>query len=720
MIHGLLLGLSALVQQGVGEIKADLFLPAFEYKTKSLTEWASIFEGGGEGSGDALWCIYYWDDRSDPVCEVLRSRLGEELDPEVVGDIEAILNHWGVEHVQRRVPSVPRPEWIDDGEGFALQTIPFSPPIPPLDRGTEDLLAALEGNDAVNQARAAIALIGHEPHVERAVHALVRSLARDPEWWSGRTPENPPRSVLARDVLGLALEWCIEFAGTAADQALIRLLADEKAGDDLRRFILEKVSFSTHSEVGVFGPTLLELSARDDDVGDLAVLKALFMVLGWNWDIGHLPGHGTPYRSASWPVSVSGLDAPAEEDLIASALTHYLTRRIRSGTLRVENVRDSIGAFVFSARVRERIAPTLWSLTERADDVGVAALYGLCWAGVDTPDLRRRYIEVIDRVRDVSDATIRWIPCLATHNGATRSALERLYARAASMDRSAFLWPFAIGGLLDPGVSEVGQRFLDDLVDSTDSLWFRLYGLGYRGEPAVRDSDGPMDRLMKHAIAVRTMREQGKDPATRIEALLEILRKSEEPYGRKAPSEDHFHTGYWIVRDLDLADREFLDASLEFMLDTKGFHQRSTARMLHAYPLDRRQQAILCQASSYHGVRHFWPVLAAQGEASLERVGEIRALMAEGVRDFRARSPRLDLDILAAVLQITRASVQEESWLAKALRSGVCADRVTTLDLIRTHRVDTPAIRRGVKAAIRDVDSRVREAAVAASLELGE
>src|SRR5690606_35419506 len=134
---------------------------------------------------------------------------------------------------------------------------------------------------------------------------------------------------------------------------------------------------------------------------------------------------------------------------------------------------------------------------------------------------------------------------------------------------------------------------------------------------------------------------------------------------------------------------------------------------LRRFALDARQQARLGQLDSIWGIGSHLALFAAQGEASIERVGEMRGLLVP-VRSARHGTMEWPLEVLDAILAITRPTPAERGLLVRALEGGDAAHRRDALDVIARRRVASPDVLEAVRRCSADVDVGVRRAADAA------
>lgn len=686
------------------------FLPYFECLGATLDEWLSRFEDSGGRSSQALWCVFYRDDGSERVREALRRWHRESVDERVRKEVLTILTHWG-EAVEEAPALEDAALPVPGPLQYALATRPFAPPFAPLEGDAVGLRAALTGSDRIARARAALTLMRSPEDVSAVIRTLVLALREETRGtWRGRVVPSSEPWVNAPELTGHALEWCVEYAGDAADAALAAIIEDRGVDDELRLFILRQVPFSRHASAGVVGDALLGVVEADGGkMGRNALARLLQMA--------------SPQRSgdrddrphvSNWFLFSDRAQQPLADPVLEAVLGRAIGARLRvelgREELSAEFVDEALAIARRSARVREAVLPVLAPALEREGAPRDAILYALVSLGEHGAAVRNADVRRLDSMQRPSSEDLQVVPCLAKHDAETVAALARLAARLDH--RRLLAHPLLIGGLLHPEGPTLGREFLAECDVDGGYTWTLLYDLGLRGEPALQDGDAPLARLMKLAITVRTSRERGVAAERETAALLDAMRACVDGQGYGARWHDVHGEAFRVVGELGIATPESLNWSLEYLRTSLGVHLGAAAEMLTHFRLDRRQQALLCQLRDAFGsIRPYLEVLACQGASSLERVAEIRALFAHPLRDARTLAPRIDLDVLDAVLRITRPTVRERAWLAAAIEGGVCSDRARALAIVGARGVDTPEIRAAVERAASDVDSKVRAAA---------
>jgi hypothetical protein len=302
-------------------LTGDRILPSLDCATKSSAEWMQVFESSEPKTAEPLWCLYWSDARSDEVIAFMnkwRTRLPDKrpvLDhyprPRNLGrEIEEILTQWGVEHAPLA------PQWCAATDGKVLTELPenlaffaenYSHPTSPDHRWYQApsglyslpmalspdsdaaLVAALESEDRVEHAQAAMTLIARRSEVPRALHSLIARVVRDREQgvlvntgggfytdegqdtfavsnrsWHDRGPTNV-RVFQLEHLSAYVLDWATGVLGTAG----ARIVATEIAkGKERGREIQRAFDQPTNTYWAQFSPAACEIIrfARDGEL----------------------------------------------------------------------------------------------------------------------------------------------------------------------------------------------------------------------------------------------------------------------------------------------------------------------------------------------------------------------------------------------------------------------------------------------------------------------
>ncbi len=692
-----------------GEKKVeDLFLPAFEYQSRTSAEWLDAFVRSGGEDSDALFCVFYWDDRSEPVLAALRScLLAPGTSAGARRNIETVLSHWQVEY--ELPPALPPPPQPAPRDGMYYPSRrPFVPPLPLLEGDDPSLLALLrQAEDPLRRARAAITLVCRQRHVEEVIPLLVRAVFDQTKGtWRGQVFSRSNGEVPETEALGHALIFCMDFAGSAADQALAGLLGDEQSEEALVLFVLRQVGSSSVALPEVYLPVLPDLAARTGKTGRWALRRALLLGLGQRWSRYFADLTDQANR---WAVGSRSQDDPPTPE--AGMLMARVTAAFLSAALQGSVQFDPRDAWLFlepglrDETVRgEVIAGLLPFLDRDGDDV----FRVLCHLGADAPEMKERYLQVLEAWSDLSGEGLERLPCLHQHDQETLSALTALFERAE--EKRPFLWPLAAAGLLDDEMSDLGRRTLAAMDAHHPHGWWDVHRLGCRCAPEVHPTDDPAVQVNKLALAIRTLRDRGQDATAQASRLMALLSENEEPQGDFGYS-DPFVLGAARIAELGIATSEFLDWAVEYLLHQNTYHFAEVADMVACFPLNRRQQAILCHATEDDpfGEQSRVGLLAVQGVVSIE--------CADWIREHLERS--FNLEIIDLLLDITRPTAAERDLLARAITGGIAGDRARALHIVEKHGVDAAEIVAAVTHAQADCDACVRRAAGKALRALG-
>lgn len=693
------------------------FLPAIDFASRSVEEWRSELARSGGRSREALWSLFYHDDRGDETVAELRRWQRDARTVEARRELEVVLNHWSLP-VDAPLPLPGLRERADVPAGhLALPSEPYETPFPRFaDLDQRALLERLDGDDPMTRARAALTLVHAGRDVGRVVRTLSSALfAETAGTWCG-SPYVRNDRIPEHDVTGSALLWCIDHAGSSADEALLELLLDPEV-DEARRpaelGVLRQVGPSSAASPAVVTDGLVVLAERPGRTGVLACRWALRVAdvaytssfqtdFGFEWSWSEVPD--------SWWMR-EPLGSPPAEEMLARVVGAFLRGRRARGTGTAEDLAAALVAGLRSGVAARVLVPEVLPWLEREDAVGEAALFVVCALGASASDVRARYVEALRRI-DPDDPSAR-IPRLRHHDGETLAALEAAFDAAG--DKAPFFDPLLAAGLLDVPWSRVGREAVRSARRATSpwSRWYGWFACGVRGVPEVAPTDPAYEQVEMLAIAIRTLREYGRDASAPQDALERLVMEAPPERGN----------GSFVgavprrIEALGIASRTFIDWSIDYVCDPERYHHREFGRMLQRFALDRRQQARLCHFDSIWGLGDHLALFAARGEASIERVGEIRGLVRPH-RSWRNGVVRHRLEVLDAILSITKATPAELGVLRRALDDGDAAHRREAVELVARHGVTAPSIVDAVRRRSVDLDAGVRRAAEGALLVL--
>jgi hypothetical protein len=120
---------------------------------KDVSEWLSIVRRGGRDVREALWCLFYADERSPRVLDALREIEKSSTNDEARRIADAILCHWRAEHEAMGAAAYRAPR-----SAVAPNAL-FPPPVHPAELADDALESALRSESIDESSSAAIAWI---------------------------------------------------------------------------------------------------------------------------------------------------------------------------------------------------------------------------------------------------------------------------------------------------------------------------------------------------------------------------------------------------------------------------------------------------------------------------------------------------------------------------------------------------------------------------------
>ncbi len=429
----------------------ELPLPALQYRSRPVGEWIELYRESEGTSREALWSVFYWDDRSPEVIEFLREELKRSWDvypprhQDIVGwntstagtlrrEVDAILDHWGVEHECLGMKKYWDPSMYSYLSEPRRTVDAFPPPVPLLEGSNEELLELLRSGNEDERGRAALTLIARQHEVGVAVRAHLHHLyATGP----------------ARD----ESRWVWRFARSAAEHALAELLADPAESVAVKAFLLDEVGLRSLAWQGIqdehaLPPVLAELALE----GPLAEsarreLFALCRVETGRYTLA-------TFDVKSTRVGVFSMERPFVEEQLARVVRAYLEAdprergvRLTEGILRCfATGGDSVGPTLAdrydaqrqyeirqpvrkSELVLAAARPWLIETLDRPGPVGREALRLLCLAGEHGPEVRAAYRRALDGMERFDEETLDAVPCLGQHDAETLASFTRVFER---------------------------------------------------------------------------------------------------------------------------------------------------------------------------------------------------------------------------------------------------------------------------------------------------
>jgi hypothetical protein len=699
-------------QQPAQDPLAQLFLPRLEHGSRPASEWLDRLRAPRDDADrrDALWCLYWQDDRGALVIDALRALLRPSADErrlDLSREADAILDDWGVEHECLSLEEYWTEAMTAYGGWYRTPAEVHDWPMALLDLSDDELIALLDSDSEQLQARAAVTLVAGHRHAERAIRALLRAAHQRGSMRGAEPPDVSPdvwriRDLPAESVLR-ALAWARSYAGTAADDAIASLLADPAEPLERKRFVLADIGVRPmkayrRRTVAELPLELARLVVEGGELADLAwrQLSALCDVpCGSPWDEQAVQG-----LDESW-VHIWKELPPLEDPLLVGPFIEALRARIERskarGPLTLRDLADGVAAALMCPAARAVVLPELHALTDR-EDARLDALRALCHLGAGGPRIEALYLRCLAGWKDPRAGSLERLPCLEHHSPETLAALERFIASRGQ-------WPpfrtLEAGGLLGGDPGPLALAYAEHLQESGTSLWDSLYEAGYRGPAPLDGEDDPLDYVAKLGITIRARQRAGEPVEQQARALWEVLQGGFHESGTSAV--DFYSTAIRMTDELGLSSPAFHDYCLTLLLDrwkTFGYHQLAAAHVLWNVELSPRQRAILCHMDVDVLCDDWDELLGRQGRAAIERVTDVRA----GVYCGSVRG-------LRDVLRITRLSQLDERYLLGALGRGSFGAREAALEVVREGAVDFPAVRAAVRRRETDCDAFVRSAA---------
>lgn len=743
------LGSPAALPQEASAERADPFasltLPALTYRSRPASEWLERFLASGGTSREALWSLFWWDERSPEVVEALREELArqrrasESRDGSVSGwdtsaertarrEIDAILDHWQVPHECLSMEEYWDRTMKDEGcrdpaDVFAL------PALLPDDDAV--LLGRLSEGDPRSRIAAATTLVARQRAVRPAVRAIVRALHE--EWGDSLAPSAGEASSDHLALLTtLGFTWAWRFAGSDASRAIAELLADPEEPEALKRFAVDVLrpgsSFSHWLRDDRDLPRVLaDLACEGGALAD-AARRELFEAagLGW-WPVGTFP------VDYGWRIGVDSLDRPLIEEQVARAVRALLATDLRArgvpldeGVLRAFSRKGNSVGTTLEDRYDAQKLLEIWEAVRRSEPVlavarpwlieklerpglvGRKALRLLCRVGEHGPEVKTAYLRVLGELlepRLLDEAGLEFVPCLSAHDDETLAMLTRVFEKTKHVELLGDA--LAAGGFLESSEDGgLGRAFAEYLDRERVDRWWLLYAVGYPGPCEILEDDDVEVRVGKLSINARYRRSCGEEQVEESAALWALLEAGDP--GMDSVQGGWFDCAIQAVDELDLESERLAEWGIAALLDYGnefGLHQDAIGDVLARRQLTRRQQAELCHVDvDYFLADHDWSELfARQGEAAIERIVDVR-------RDAYLRPGRL-----CDVLRITRPSALDVEYLRLALTQGLSRDRELALEILADFAsLDTPTLREATLRCLTDCDDGVRAAAARA------
>ncbi len=645
----------------------DLFLPAFDFAQRDVDTWLRQVEESQGRDHDALWSVFYHDDRSHAVVDRLVCVCRTTTDDAARVDIQTLLCHWGVPD-----PCVP---------------LAFEPSRPPgwLWLDDETLLGELESKDPQRRKSAAVTLASRQRQVRRAARAFIEACHEsDDSDWASKTR-----------VSGLA--------GTAWDDAVLEVVVDPEAPVELRLFAVSMAELWTVESRETAAQLIAALGFERPSLLP-RVLDIVCQLAG-----------GSPYNSDHYGFHARYSRTPLESDGLGRLLAIYLPPLVeallRSDRLTDEQLRTVGRMALHDERVRVAVVPVLRLLMEADGPLSHHALCLLCHLGESDAEIRRRYVDFARSFRYSTDSVVE-VPCLQRHDDETLALLEELYRNVPTRE---ITFQLGAAALLDTRTSWIARDIVNRHCTDVAWAWLWLEACPVRAVWLPRPDDDDSTKAYLLGLTILTLRERGQDFFSELEMLLDILRRGYLSAGGGGWG-DYWLRVLWNLETLDLDSPEIRRILIEVLINRESFseQQATAARILARRILTRREQAMICHLESIMPTRELDQLLAAQGEASVEVAGGMRrkAWLPGNVERWSASA-------LEHVLAITCPSANDEALLVAAMRWGTCSERRLAVRMVEEHGVDCPEVRRAVLERTEDCDREVAGMAVRLARDRG-
>ncbi|MBI4879342.1 MAG: hypothetical protein HY812_06735 [Planctomycetes bacterium] len=644
----------------------DLVLPAFDFARRDVDTWLRQVEETEGRDHDALWSVFYHDDRSQSVVDRLVQVCRTTPDEAARVDIQTLLCHWDVPD-----PCVP---------------LAFQPSRPPewLRLDDETLLGELESKDPQRRKNAAVTLASRQRQVRRAARAFIEACHEsDDTYWASM--------IRVR-----------ELTGTAWDDAVLEVVADQEASVEIRLFAVSMADLWTAESRETAAQLVAALGFERPSLLP-RVLGTLCRLAGVSPYDGHVKFHDPWSRT------------PLASDGLGRALGIYLPPLVEA-LLRSDRLTDeqlsTVGRMALhDERLRVAVVPVLRLVMQADGPLSHQALCLLCHLDESDAEIRRRYADFARTFHYSADSVVE-VPCLQRHDDETLSLLEELYRKLPTRETA---FPLGAAALLDTETSWMAREIVKQHCTEVPWAWLWLEACPVRAVWLPRPDDDNSTKAFLLGLTIRTLRERGQDFSSELERLLDILRGGYLSAGGGGWG-DYWLRALWNLEALDLDSPEIRGILIEILINDESFseQQATAARILARRTLTRREQAMICHLEAIMPTRALDQLLAAQGEASIEVAGRMRTKAW-----LPGNAEHWSVFGLDDVLAITRPSPNDVALLVAAMRWGTCSERRFAVRMVEEHGVDCPEVRRAVFERREDCDREVAGVAVRLATDLG-
>ncbi len=639
----------------VSVVQAQEFVPALQHGSRSVAQWIEELQHGAHPL-DAVWSLYYADDRSAAVLAALKDALAPSRTPECRMAADTILCQWRIEH--ELLPA----EVYSGGATFADFAKRFEPP--------EELAQGERGK-----------LLQHLVHHEDTAQAL-QHLLDDP----------------------LASQWTAAFAGSSWFDALGERLAQSES---LQKALGSRGDWE--NQLGKHGagstaaiPWLARFQARGGAEAECAH-RLIGALTG-----GQCQSTGEPQA----PYYLLNRARPSAEDTADPFVEQHLldeaARALEAKPLSQATTLWLHSVALANPRVAElcrlRLPERLTGQAEPASDI----LCLLTHVESQDPRVRAAYVRTLRDWNRLDWDGLAALPFWRHHDTETRAAFLQLMSRCA--DPGSLFEHIAFAGELDASTSEIARVF----IERTEGDYHWLVSRGFRGTVTV-DEKGPrvkqVNQLALNIAAKKSRAQDFSEEERRMAAILAL------PYDQDGAEgyNDQVEWGFYHAHVLGLHSREMVRAALGYLgiggvpsgFDT---HVDSATAYLEDVPLDLEDHLALRNVRGPDEAEPQWRGINLMSD---RHGGEpVSRLSLQDVPRWRQRFFQGAPELLEKILRVTPLTDRELPYLVALLERGSIEQRAWGLWLVEEHHLDSLGVCACIqRLAVHDFDAGVRRTA---------
>lgn len=647
--------LASIVAAFVSVAQAQEFVPALQHGSRSVAQWIEELQHGAQPL-DAVWSLYYADERSAAVIAALKDALAPSRTPECRMAADTILCQWHVQH--ELLPA----EVYSGGATIGDYAKRFEPP--------EELAQGERGK-----------LLQHLVHNEDAAQALQHLL----------------------DV-PLATEWAAAFAGSSWFDALGERLAQSES--------LEK-ALASHADwenqIAKHGagataaiPWLARILARGGAEAEFAH-RLIGPLTGWQCRSPDQPPDPYYLLNRAIPRTEEFVDPLVEQHLLDEA-----ARALEAKPLSPETTLWLHAVALANPRVaelcRQRLPDRLGAAVEPASDI----LRLLTHVESNDPRVHAAYVRTLRDWNESDSAGLEAVPFWRKHDDETRTALRELILRATKP--AALDVQLCFAGEVDAASSELARIYLERTRGT--SPW--LVSEGFRGKIEVDKQLSLAQQVNQIALNIAGKQAHGEEFADDEQQLVAIL---ERPYdkGGAGGYDDQVQWGFFHAQQLGLHSRALVRVALHYIkigdtLEGYSTHSDAAGPYLESIPLEIEDHLALRKLRPPDRAEPQWRGI----DLAESRFGgePVTKLSLEDVPRWRRKLFSGEPHFLANLLRVTPLTEREEPYLVTLLERGSVEQRVWALGVVEEHHLDSPGVRTSIqRLAEHDLDAGVRRSA---------